>query len=407
MVIELNYKTEDTIVCDFLVVGAGPIGCTAARFAAKNGVEDILVIEKRQEVGSPVRCAEGVSLAWLDELEVIDERDKFIKWRVDGAKIYSPDGEYMTIGKDIAGDEVGAVLERDIFDKEMAILAGKEGVDFMLKTAAIDVIKEDGKVSGVKAKRMGKKFDIKANLVIGADGFESQIGRWAEIYDSAPSKDIMTCFQYRMVNIDFEADHTHFYLGSAAPGGYVWIFPKGKKKANVGLGIQLTRLNGKKTPKDYLDEFIDSHEDLKKGQAVDMVAGGVEVQAPLDSVISDGIMLVGDAARVVDPLTGGGIANGMKQAKIAGEEAAKAIKNERTDEDFLSGYEKRWRDRLEDKIWRNYLAKEKAAELTDEEFNKIIDALSEVKLEEMTTEAILKGVQKKYPELVESFEDML
>ncbi len=406
VVIELDPKTGDVIDCDILVVGGGPIGSTAARFAAKNGVENILVIEKRQEIGSPVRCAEGVSLSWLDELE-IEEQDGFIRWKVKGAKIYSPSGYEVKIGKDLAGDEVGGVLERDIFDKEMAVLAGEEGVDFMLKTAATDVIKEDGQVVGVKAKRMGEEFEIRADLVIGADGFESQIGRWAGLYDGVPAKDVMTCFQYRMTNIDFDASHTHFYLGKAAPGGYVWMFPKGEDKANVGLGIQLTRLDGEKTPKDHLDEFIDGHDGLRKGQAVDMVAGGVAVQSPLESVTTDGMMLVGDAAGVVDPITGGGIANGMKQAKIAGDVAAKAVEKGRSDEDFLSEYEERWRDRLEDKLWRNYMAKEKATELTDEEFDKVIDALSEVDLKEMSTEAILKGVQKKYPELVESFKDML
>lgn len=404
--VDLNPDTGEDIDCDVLVVGGGPIGSTAARFAAKNGVEKVLVIEKRQEIGSPVRCAEGVSLSWLDELEIDDPRD-FIRWSVKGAKLYSPEGKNITIGKEIAGDEVGAVLERDIFDKKMAVLAGEEGVDFMLKTAALDVIKEDEKVAGVRAKRMGEVFEIKADLVIGADGFESQVGRWAGLCDTVSSKDIMTCFQYRMVSIDFESDYTHFYLGSAAPGGYVWIFPKGKDKANVGLGIQLTRLEGEKTPKDYLDEFIAAHEGLKKGQAVDMVAGGVAVQSPLESVTMDGMMLVGDAAGVVDPITGGGIANGMKQAKIAGEVAAKAINKKISEKKFLSEYEERWRDRLEDKLWRNYLAKEKATQLSDPQFDKVIDALSEVKLEEMSTEAILKGIQKKYPELVESFEDML
>ncbi|MBS3816564.1 MAG: NAD(P)/FAD-dependent oxidoreductase [Candidatus Thermoplasmatota archaeon] len=394
------------INCDVLVVGGGPIGSTAARFAAKNGVDDVLVIEKRQEIGSPVRCAEGISLTWLDEVE-IEESDHFIKKKVKGSKLYSPNGNKMTIGKELAGDEVGGVLERDIFDKEMAVLAGREGVNFMLKTAATDVIKENGKVTGVKAKKMGEEFEIHADLVIGADGFESQVGRWAGLYEQIPSKDIMTCFQYRMVDIDIEPDYTHFYLGKVAPGGYVWIFPKGDDKANVGLGVQLNQLDGNKSPKDYLDEFIDSHEGLKKGQAVDMVAGGVSVGHPLDSVTMDGLMMVGDAARVVDPLTGGGIANGMKQAKIAGEVAAEAVEKGKVDEDFFSRYEERWRDRLEDKIWRNYMAKEKAVELSDEEFDKIIDALSEVDLTELTTEAILKAVQKKYPELVESFKDML
>ncbi len=391
---------------DLLVVGAGPMGSTTARYAAKNGLEKILVIEKRQEIGSPVRCAEGVTLAFFDELE-IEESDDFIRKKVKGAKLYSPAGNELTIGKDMAGDEVGAVLERDVFDKEMAMLAAEEGVEFMLRTQAKGLIKEGDKIVGVKANRMGEEFEIRASLIVGADGFESQIGRWGGIYDVLKTKNIMTCFQYRLSNIDFDSEYTHFYLGSSAPGGYVWIFPKGEDKANVGLGIQLSQLDGSKTAKEYLDDFIDKHEGLKKGQAVDMVAGGVSVEHPPDSVCTNGLMLVGDAARIVDPITGGGIANGMKQAKIAGEIAAEAVQKGDTSKEFLSRYEKRWRERLEDKLWRNYMAKEKAVQLDDEQYDKIIDALRDVELEKLSTEAILKGVAEKYPELVESFEDML
>jgi len=402
----MDPKEGEVISYDVLVVGGGPIGSTAARFAAKNCSGSVLVIEKRQEIGSPVRCAEGISLSWLDELE-IDRSEHFVSKKVVGAKIYSPDGKKVKIGKDIAGDEVGGVIERDTFDKEMAVLAGREGVDYMLKTSAVDVIKEDGQVKGVKAKRMGTKFEIHADLIIGADGFESQIGRWAGIYDVLPPKDVMSCFQYRMSDIDFDAEHTHFFLGSVAPGGYLWIFPKSEDTANVGLGIQLSKLNGTKTAKDYLDDFIEKNEWLKKGETVDMVSGGVGVSHPPEKIITDGMILVGDAARIVDPITGGGIANGMKQAKIAGEVAGEAIEHGDVSEEFLNDYEERWRDRLEDKLWRNYMAKEKAVQLSDEQFNKVIDALSEKKIEEMSTEAILVAVGEKYPELVEDFEDML
>ncbi len=402
----MDPEEGDILKCDILVIGGGPLGNTTARFAAKNCSGRVMVIEKRQEIGSPVRCAEGISLSWLDELE-IEKSEHFINKKVLGAKLYSPGGNQMTLGKEIAGDEVGAVVERDIFDKEMAVLAGREGVDYMLKTSAIDVIEEDGEIKGVKARKMGNNFEIHADLVIGADGFESQIGRWAGLYETLPPKDIMSCFQYRMTNIDFDPDYTHFFLGSDAPGGYVWIFPKSEDSANVGLGIQLSQLDGSKSPKDYLDEFIEKHEGLDQGQEVDMVSGGVSVSAPPDKVTKDGLMLVGDASRIVDPITGGGIANGMKQAKIAGEVAAEAIEKNDTSEEFLQRYEKRWRERLEDKLWRNYMAKEKAVELDDDQFDMIIDALSEEKIEEMSTEAILNAVGEKYPDLVESFGDML
>ncbi len=402
----MDPEEGDVLEYDILVVGGGPIGSTTARFAAKNFSGKVLVIEKRQEIGSPVRCAEGISVSWFDELE-LKKTDHFISKDVKGAKIYSPKGHEVTLGQEIAGDEVGVVVERDIFDKEMGVLAGQEGVDFLLKTSAVDLIEEDGKVKGVIARRMGNEFEIHADLVIGADGFESQIGRWAGIYDSLDPKDIMSCFQYRMTNIDFDSDYTHFFLGSMAPGGYLWIFPKDEKTANVGLGIQLPKLNGKKTAKDYLDEFVEEKEWLNEGQVVDMVSGGVSVSAPPEKVIKDGMMLVGDAARVVDPITGGGIANGMKQAKIAGEVAAEAVEEGDTSEDYLIKYEKKWRDRIEDKLWRNYMAKEKAVTLDDEQFDKVIDALSGEDIGEMSTEAILLAIERKYPELVEDFKDML
>ncbi|MFO7792278.1 MAG: NAD(P)/FAD-dependent oxidoreductase [Candidatus Saliniplasma sp.] len=401
----MDVQEGEVLNYDIVVVGGGPAGNTAARFAAREGA-DVLVLEKRQEIGSPVRCAEGVSLSWLEELE-IENIESCTSRTMKGAILYSPAGNELKITEKMAGDEVGVVLERDLFDKEMARLAGKEGADFMVKTSAVGLIIEEGVVKGVEARSMGKKFEVRADLVIGADGFESQVGRWAGIYDSLKPKDIMTCFQYRMTGITMNPDYTHFYMGSDAPGGYVWVFPKGENMANVGLGIQLSRVEGEKTPKDYLDDFLETHEHYSNGEAVDMVAGAVAVTHPTEKVTAPGIILVGDAARVVDPMTGGGIVNSLKQGKIAGEFAAEAVKKGRVDEEYMDKYEERWRDKLENKLWRNYMAKETATNLDDETFDKIIDALSEFDLETVTIGAILEGVKKKYPELVEEFQDMI
>ncbi|MFW6196050.1 MAG: NAD(P)/FAD-dependent oxidoreductase, partial [Thermoplasmatota archaeon] len=91
----------------------------------------------------------------------------------------------------------------------------------------------------------------------------------------------------------------------------------------------------------------------------------------------------------------------------AGEVIAEAVKEGRFDEEFLKIYDKRWKDLLSDKLWRNYMAKETAITLDDEVFDKVIDALSEMELEGMSVGTILNGVQKKYPELVKEFEDLL
>ncbi len=403
----MEIKDGDVLEYDVLVIGGGPTGTTTARFAAKNGAKT-LVIEKRQEIGSPVRCGEGVSFSWLEELELeVKNTEVWSDRYMTGAKIYSPGGYVVEINQEYAGDEVGAVVERDAFDKDMARLAIKEGAEIMVKTTATQLIKEGEKVVGVKARQMGIEFEIRAKLVVGADGYESQVGRWAGLYEAIPPKDIMTCFQYRMTNIDMDPNYTHFYMGSGAPGGYAWIFPKDETTANVGLGVQLSRLDGSLTPKDYLDKFIEERPELKKGSPIDMVAGAVSVTHPPKRTVADGIILVGDAARVVDPITGGGIVNGLKQAKIAGEVAAEAVAEDRTDAEYLQKYEKLWRERLESKLWRNYMAKEKAMELSDEMFDKIIDALSGMELKNVKVETVLDGVRQKYPEIMEEIEKML
>lgn len=390
---------------DMVVVGAGPAGSTTARYAAMNGA-DVLMIEKRQEIGSPVRCGEGIGKALLEKID-LEPNKRWIANEVLGARVISPNGSVVTLTERMAGDETGYVIYRDVFDKELAKIAAKEGVDIMLKTSAISILKENGKVTGVKAKHMGRMFDIKAKVVVGADGFESQIGRWAGINTNLKPSDVETGFQYHMVGIDCDKDFSHFYLGSYAPGGYVWVFPKAQGEANVGIGLQLSKIKDRAAPKRYLDDFIKKHKELVKGKAIMQVAGAVSTCAPIEKTVDDGIMLVGDAARQIDALTGGGIINACEAGKIAGETAAQAIKEGDVSKTLLNKYEKGWRDAMEGRLYRNWIAKEKLAELSDDTLNKLIDAISTYKVETISTLEILRAVQSKYPELVKEFEEML
>jgi len=138
-----------------------------------------------------------------------------------------------------------------------------------------------------------------------------------------------------------------------------------------------------------------------------MVGGGVSISAPLKQTVTDGFMLVGDAARMIDPLTGGGIANGCIAGKICGAVAAEAAAAGDPSKEFLQRYEKGWRARLEEKLYRNWLAKEKLVTLSDETFDKIIDVLAGVRLEKLNVHNILKAVHTKYPEVTKEFEAFL
>ena len=134
---------------DVLVVGAGPAGSVTAKHAALNGART-LMIEKRQEIGSPVRCGEGIARAWLDELGIRPDK-KWISHQVTGARIVSPGGHIVTLTEKMAGNEVGYVIERDNFDRALAEDAANAGADIMVKTTAVELLRKEGRIAGVKA----------------------------------------------------------------------------------------------------------------------------------------------------------------------------------------------------------------------------------------------------------------
>jgi digeranylgeranylglycerophospholipid reductase len=390
---------------DVVVVGAGPAGSMTAKWAAKGGAR-VLIIEKRQEIGSPVRCGEGISRSWLDSVGIKLDA-KSVAREVKGAKIVAPNGSSFYLSEKMAGNEVGIVLERVFFDKLLARDAVKAGADLMLKTSAVKLLKTGDKVTGVTIKSWGETKDIKCGCVVGADGYESQVGRWAGINTSLAPRDITSCFQYRLTNINHEADYCEFVLGSKAPGGYIWIFPKNEDTANVGIGMQLTKLKDPADVKKHLDKYIQNDPRLKKGRPLELVSGAVSICAPIDKAIGSGILLVGDAARQIDPITGGGISNSCKAAKVAGEVLARATREKDFSERSLQRYEKGWRDLIENHLYRNWMAKEKLVTLTDDTFNKVIATLNEVGVDKMSTYSILKAIEAKHPDLVREFRELL
>ncbi|MEM2979736.1 MAG: NAD(P)/FAD-dependent oxidoreductase [Methanomassiliicoccales archaeon] len=390
---------------DVVIVGAGPAGSMTAKYAAEGGAR-VLMIEKRQEIGSPVRCGEGISRASLEEVGIRPDK-RWIAAEVEGAKIVSPGGYIFSINERMAGNEVGMVLERVLFDKALAAEAARAGAEIMVKTSATGLIREDGKITGIRAVHHGESIRIKAKCVVGADGFESQVGRWGGLDTTLKPNDITSCFQYRLTNIDHDYRYCEFIVGSLAPGGYIWIFPKGEDTANVGIGVLLSKIKYPGQVKDLLDQFISRDDRLKDGQPLDCVSGAVSVSPPPDKLVADSLLLVGDAARIIDPITGGGIAHACISGMMAGKVLAEACQEQDFSENRLMAYEESLRDRLENKLWRNWMAKEKLITLSDEIFDKIVKTLAEVGVEKMSVGNILKVIKARHPELIKEFEELI
>ncbi|KUG20285.1 digeranylgeranylglycerophospholipid reductase [hydrocarbon metagenome] len=381
---------------DVLVIGGGPAGAIAAKTAADAGLATCLV-EKRPAIGTPVRCAEGISKPLLREFVEPDER--WISADVRRARIFAPNGVSIALSEEKAGSEVGYILDRKIFDRELVWQAAEAGSDVRVKTRAVEPILEDGAVRGATLECCGTVSDVRTDVVIAADGVESKFARWCGIDTTVPLREMMSCTQYVVTDIDIDPASTDFYLGNAlAPGGYVWVFPKGERTANVGIGIAGNRSRDGARAKDYLDRFVADR--FPDGKIVEAIAGGVPVCAPLERTAADGLMVVGDAARVVDPITGGGIGNAMITGRMAATVAAECIPAGTCTADALMRYDRMWRERIGKSLDRNYKAKEFFIGLDDDRLNTLADSIAGINMEKLSVFAILKELMKRNPKLL-------
>ncbi|RLI83976.1 MAG: NAD(P)/FAD-dependent oxidoreductase [Archaeoglobales archaeon] len=383
---------------DVIVVGAGPGGSIASKTCAEMGL-DVLMVEKRQEIGVPVRCAEGISKDALERF--VKPKRSFISREVVGAKIFAPDGTEIVLSEERAGNEVGYVLERKIFDRYLAKLASDAGAEVLVKTTAVSFEKKDDRVR-VRLLRMGEEWDVETKIVIGADGVESRVAKFFGIDTTLKLNEVESCVQYLMTNIDFDPDYCHFWLGkSIAPGGYVWLFPK-RIGANVGIGVMPSL--AKKTPKEYLDDFVSKK--FSDGKVVEFVAGAVPVCGEIETAVSDNVMLVGDAARHADPITGGGIANAMKAGYYAGIVAFEAVKRGDFSARFLRRYDKLWKDDFGRNLARKRRLQQKLIDMDDDTLNRIFHSIPR-NIGELSVRAIVLEIFKRNPKLLWDVKDFI
>lgn len=379
---------------DVVVVGAGPAGSMAARTAAEQGL-DVLLIDRNLEIGVPVKCAEGVS----KEIEKIVTLDK--KWicaEAKGANIYSPDGTKVVMGGESSA-VVGYVLERRIFDKFLASEAARAGALVRVKTEAYDVIKEGGYAKGVFVHDMAGDARIHAQVVVGADGVESRVGRWAGIDTRLHPSDVSICAEYLMCDIEVKRDYSEFFLGTeVAPKGYAWVFPKGGDCANVGIGIGGDVSDENHRAIDYLNAFV--RDKFPDGKIVAEIYGAAPLSGPLTESVADGLILVGDAARQVNPLTGGGILYAMWAGEIAGDVIAKAVQEKDFSKKRFKEYESRCRNDFGKRLVTGLKAKEFFSGLSDNDLNTLAHSLAGINITESTPWALLVELIKRNPKML-------
>lgn len=374
---------------DVVVVGGGPAGTTAAKFAAMGGA-DVLVLEKDREIGVPVRCGEAVDHEGI--IEFIQPDKKFVAAEIRNFKLVAPDG---TVVKPFI-EGLGYVLDRRVFDYELARLAADEGAEVVTKAYVDGVTRTNGRVDGVTVQYKGDRITLKSKIVIGADGVESRVGRWAGMNTTVSMHDMESAAQVTAANVDVEDDTCLFYFGERyAPGGYLWVFPKGNRTANIGLAVAADQSRKKHALK-FLEEFMETN--FPDASVLSKLAGGVPCAETLEEVSMPGLMLVGDAAHQVNPVSGGGIISGMIAGKMAGKVAVDVVK--KNDMSLLRDYDQEWQKSLGVRHHRYYKIKKVIYKFRDNDLNSIAAAMSKLPESEQTLGALFKQAVIKHPTLI-------
>ena len=375
---------------DVVVVGGGPAGSMAALEASKAGLS-VCLLEKTNRIGSKVRCGEAMSRNALEYFFKINT--EWVSKKISYCNINSPSGIRLTTK---FKDDKCLILNREVFDYDLSVMAQNNGCDIFTNSIAKDLIIKNDYVKGVVVEKGSKNYRIDSKLVIAADGIESRLGRKAGIKTQVKMKDMASGLEYLVEDIDIDSNALDMYVGSEiAPGGYLWIFPKSVNSANIGLAIT-GKYSGNKSAKKYLDEFIDRRfpdSNIKK-----KITGGIPVTRPIKNPIRNGFVLVGDAARYINPLTGGGIAPAMKSGLYIGKIAPRIIDN--PSEKKLASYIKLVEDDFVKKHKVLYNIKEVISKLSDSDFNSIAQSISKTPKEKLTLAKIFKFSVYKKPSLV-------
>lgn len=332
---------------DVIVVGGGPSGSTAAMYLKKAG-KNVLLVDKasfpRDKTCGDAQGRKAANI--MKELGIYDDYVKLPGQPVYGITLSSPDGAQVHLDvADRSGPSPGYVHKRQIFDNHLFQSAKKMGVQTKILQVK-DVIVEDGFVKGISGlNENGQIEELRSKLLLGADGSLSVVARKFGLADNPPEHNISALRIYYK-GVKGTTDRIELHLVDKLIPGYFWIFPLPNGEANVGLGMIIKDMQDKKInlKQAVLDEIKNNplfKDRFAEAQIVDDVKGWT---LPIASYHrknhGNGFLLLGDAAGLIDPLSGEGVGNAMISGKVAAEVALQALSENKFDEKFLKKYDK-------------------------------------------------------------------
>ncbi|MEK6985973.1 MAG: NAD(P)/FAD-dependent oxidoreductase [Candidatus Thermoplasmatota archaeon] len=386
---------------DVVVVGAGPTGSNTARLMALRGWS-VLLLEEHAEVGIPVQCAGLVTPRTFDHTPFpIGDL-----WQNDltGGRIIAPDGTAVEFG----GTTVHAqAMDRARFDQKMADHAVQAGAELWTSAKAVDALRDSSGVTvriridaakglgpgeGGPATAAGRgpkgtqpplgEVSVRARLLVGADGIRGSVARW---FDFPNVEEIVSCYEAELCGVHIDADKPSmipmFAGSSQAPGFFSWIIPVGKdaegrSKARAGLAVA-AGMNLQSAKAYYERMFTDpaSAPYLKGATPSYLIIGGIPLGLRAH-LVQDRVMLVGDAAGMAKPTSGGGIYYGLVASEFLAPVADRGLRSDRLDRGSLLPYERKTKRILGRELRKGKALRSIYKRFRDADFNRLARLLA-------------------------------
>jgi len=360
---------------DLVVVGGGPAGLSAAFIAAKNGIK-VALLEKENSIAETVRTS-GVT--WIQNIKEFGIPDDCFN-PIRNFSFCSPNNE-VTISDSIPR---AAVLDVRKTYRWLAQEAKKSGADIFVRINVNEIIKNDkGDIVGVSGSGPNGKMTFHSKIVIDASGFPSTICKAMGFVTQWKRFGAGAEYEVKAENVDSET--WWLMVGQQySPAGYAWIFPLGDNKVRIGVGIGKPESDVDPTQrlKELMETKLGPIKKLGKITPIEFHYGLIPNDGLSRKTVFNNLILVGDSAGQANPLVLEGIRYAIKFGRVAGKIASEAIKSGKTDETALYPYEENWRKEIESKINSAGKVQDRWMGLSDEEWDKELDIIKELKSEE-------------------------
>jgi electron transfer flavoprotein-quinone oxidoreductase len=343
---------------DSVVVGGGPAGIAAAYTMAKGGLS-VLVLEKGEKPGAKNMFGGVIFRHHTEKMA-----PEF--WKTAPVERHVVEYQYWFLSKDshvlvshrnqkFNGRYNAFTVHRAKFDPWFSKLAEDAGAIIINRTTVDDVIKEDGRVIGVKTER----GDVLANVVVAADGVNSMLSKQAGMREELP-EDAAVLAVKEVIALPKQKIEERFNLGpdegvaallvGCGPGMHAGFMYTNRDTISLGMGVNIRDLDkSKQRPNDLFEQFkkhpsitpLVRDGELKEYSAHIIPEGGYDY---VSNVYTDGMLVAGDAAMLVNAINWEGTNLAMTSGIIAGETIIEAKKRG----DFSSRTLSQYRQRLEE-----------------------------------------------------------